>query len=89
VFRAPLKNFQPAQKSLIVDTRPAALFRNSYLPGAINIQGNGQLETWWGTLVAPESKFYLVAADQSGLYAIVIQELSANTKHFNYTQTNN
>jgi hydroxyacylglutathione hydrolase len=70
------RNFQPAQKSLIVDTRPAALFRNSYLPGAINIQGNGQLETWLGTLVAPESKFYLVAADQSSL-EIAIRKAAA------------
>jgi hydroxyacylglutathione hydrolase len=70
------KNFQPSQKSLIVDTRPAALFKKSYLPGAINIQGNGQLETWLGTLVTPESKFYLVAADQSGL-EIAIRKAAA------------
>ena len=65
------KNYQPASRALIVDTRPAAVFKNSYLPGAINIQGTGQLETWLGTLVAPESKFYLVAADQESLQAAI------------------
>lgn len=61
------RNYQPASGSLIIDTRPAAAFKASYLPGAINIQGTGQLETWLGTLVAPESKFYLTAADEQGL----------------------
>jgi hydroxyacylglutathione hydrolase len=63
------KNYQPEASSLIVDTRPATMFRSSYLHNAINIQGSGQLETWLGTLVAPESKFYLVAADEQALQA--------------------
>lgn len=65
------KNFQPASGALIIDTRPAAVFKTSYLPGAINIQGTGQLETWLGTLVAPESTFYLVAADEQSLQTAI------------------
>lgn len=65
------KNYQPVSGALIIDTRPSAIFKNSYLPGAINIQGTGQLETWLGTLVAPESKFYLVAADEQSLQAAI------------------
>lgn len=65
------KNYQPAPGALIIDTRPSAAFKNSYLPGAVNIQGAGQLETWLGTLVAPESKFYLVAADEQSLQAAI------------------
>ncbi|HET9744966.1 MAG TPA: MBL fold metallo-hydrolase, partial [Chitinophagaceae bacterium] len=65
------KNYQPAHSALIIDTRPGAVFKNSYLPGAINIQGAGQLETWLGTLVAPESKFYLVAADEQSLQTAI------------------
>ena len=61
------KNYQPPSEALIIDTRPTALFKDSYLPAAINIQGTGQLETWLGTVVAPESKFYLVATDEPNL----------------------
>ena len=34
---------------------------------AINIQSTGPFETWLGSIVAPESKFYMVAGDQQGL----------------------
>ena len=61
------KNYQPPSTAIIIDTRPAAAFKASYLRGAINIQVTGQLETWLGTIVAPESKFYLVAADEQVL----------------------
>ena len=70
------KNYQPAPGSLIIDTRPASVFKNSHLAGAINIQGTGQHETWLGTLVAPESKFYLVAADEQNLL-IAIKKAAA------------
>jgi glyoxylase-like metal-dependent hydrolase (beta-lactamase superfamily II) len=65
------KNFQPEAGALTIDTRPAAAFKASYLPGAINIQGTGQLETWLGTIVAPGSKFYLVAADDQSLQTAI------------------
>jgi glyoxylase-like metal-dependent hydrolase (beta-lactamase superfamily II)/rhodanese-related sulfurtransferase len=61
------KNYQPLSNSLIIDTRPATAFKSSYLKGAINIQVTGQLETWLGTIVAPESKFYLVADNDQSL----------------------
>jgi hydroxyacylglutathione hydrolase len=65
------KNYSPAPGSLIIDIRPATVFKGSYLPGAINIQGTGQLETWLGTIVAPESKFYLVAGDDQSLQTAI------------------
>jgi hydroxyacylglutathione hydrolase len=65
------KNYQPAPGALIIDTRPAAVFKASYLPGAVNIQGTGQLETWLGTLVAPDLKFYLVAEDEQSLQTAI------------------
>jgi hydroxyacylglutathione hydrolase len=65
------KNYQPVSGGLIIDTRPATAFKISYIPGAINIQGTGQFETWLGTLVAPESKFYLVAADEQSLQTAI------------------
>ena len=65
------KNSKPDSKATIIDTRPQAMFKSSYLANAINIQGSGQFESWLGTLVAPESKFYLVAGDEQSLQTAI------------------
>lgn len=44
----------------VVDTRPAAQFRQSHFPQAINIPERSKSESWLGTFVAPEDSFYLV-----------------------------
>lgn len=61
------KNYQPASNAVIIDSRPQKEFKRSHLHNAINIQSSGPFETWLGSIVAPELKFYLVAADQQGL----------------------
>jgi glyoxylase-like metal-dependent hydrolase (beta-lactamase superfamily II)/rhodanese-related sulfurtransferase len=61
------KNYQTEPDAVVVDTRPAETFRASYLTKAVNIQGKGPLETWLGSLVDPETKFYLVAQDEESL----------------------
>ena len=65
------KNFQPEADALIVDTRPAPVFKSSYITNAINIQATGQFETWLGSLIAPVSKFYLIAADEQALLNVI------------------
>ncbi len=65
------KNYKPEHDALIIDSRPAAAFKASYLPNAINIQASGQLETWLGSLVAPQSKFYLVSGDEQSLQTAI------------------
>ena len=65
------KNSKPDSKAIIIDTRPEAMFKSSYLPNAINIQGSGQLESWLGTIVAPESKFYMIAGDEQSLQTAI------------------
>jgi glyoxylase-like metal-dependent hydrolase (beta-lactamase superfamily II)/rhodanese-related sulfurtransferase len=57
--------------ALLVDTRPAATFREGHLPQALNIQDGLKFETWLGTLIAPEEKFYLVAADEASLQKVI------------------
>ncbi|NML38883.1 MBL fold metallo-hydrolase [Chitinophaga sp. G-6-1-13] len=52
---------------LLVDTRPAAAFKQSHLPHAINLQLKGKFETWLGSVVAPGEAFYLLAADAQQL----------------------
>lgn len=61
------KNYQPGPNEILVDSRPQSDFKGSHLRNAINIQSAGPFETWLGSIVAPESKFYLVAGDQQGL----------------------
>jgi hydroxyacylglutathione hydrolase len=65
------KNYKPDSKAIIIDTRPEVNFKSSYLPNAINIQVTGQFESWLGTLVAPESKFYLIAGDEESLQTAI------------------
>jgi hydroxyacylglutathione hydrolase len=65
------RNFQPEANALMVDTRPAAVFKSSYIANAINIQGTGQFETWLGTLIEPGSNFYLIAGDEQALLNLI------------------
>lgn len=51
--------------SLVIDSRPEAIFKQGHLPGAINLQDGGKFETWLGSLVGPEETFYLIAADEA------------------------
>ncbi|MBD2714355.1 MBL fold metallo-hydrolase [Microvirga sp. STR05] len=57
--------------AVLVDTRPEAEFKQGHLAGAINIQQGGKFETWLGSIVGPEEKFYLVAADEATLEDLI------------------
>jgi hydroxyacylglutathione hydrolase len=56
---------------LLLDTRPAAKFRASHLPGAINLQDGAKFETWLGSIVGPQEKLYLLADTQIQLDAVL------------------
>ena len=56
---------------LLIDTRPAAKFRAGHLPGALNLQDGGKFETWLGSVVGPQEKFYLLADTKIALDAVV------------------
>ena len=51
-----------AEGVLVIDTRPADVFKSGHLPGAINLQNGGKFETWLGSIVAPGEPFVLIAA---------------------------
>ena len=55
----------------IVDVRDQKKFKLGHIAGAINIQEDGKFETWLGTLVAPETPYYLVADDEQQLESIL------------------
>lgn len=69
-FLAPDSNLE--KNVLIIDTRPAVTFKQSHLPGAINLQNELKFETWLGSVIKPEEKFYLVTADEEETQAEVI-----------------
>ncbi|RAK66063.1 MBL fold metallo-hydrolase [Hymenobacter edaphi] len=56
---------------LIIDTRPAAQFRQGHLPGAINLMDGGKFETWLGSILGPQEPFYLVAESQIALDTVI------------------
>jgi hydroxyacylglutathione hydrolase len=65
------KNYKPKGGALVVDGRPQEQFKKGHLPGAINIQNGDKFETWLGSIVGPEERFYLVAQDEQELDALI------------------
>ncbi|WKN42121.1 MBL fold metallo-hydrolase [Tunicatimonas pelagia] len=51
----------------VVDVRSQEKFKRGHLPEAINIQEEGKFETWLGTLISPETPFYLVVDNEEQL----------------------
>ena len=56
---------------LVVDARPEADFKKGHHEGALNVQQGGKFETWLGSLVGPEERFYLVAPDEKTLEDLI------------------
>jgi glyoxylase-like metal-dependent hydrolase (beta-lactamase superfamily II)/rhodanese-related sulfurtransferase len=56
---------------LVIDTRPQVQFRAGHLPGAINLMNGGKFETWLGSIVGPEERFYLIAEDEAVLETMI------------------
>ncbi|WP_162427302.1 MBL fold metallo-hydrolase [Pontibacter pudoricolor] len=57
--------------ALIVDTRPQDQFKKGHLPNSINIQEGGKFETWLGSIVGPNEKFYLIAENEEVLNSVI------------------
>jgi hydroxyacylglutathione hydrolase len=65
------RNYRPQTNALIIDGRPSAEFKRSYLTGAVNIQDGSRFETWLGSIVAPGTKFYLTAENEDNLRSLI------------------
>ncbi len=52
------------RQALIIDARPAALFRKGHLKGAINIPLGKSFNTWLGTIVDPKEPYYLIVSSE-------------------------
>jgi glyoxylase-like metal-dependent hydrolase (beta-lactamase superfamily II)/rhodanese-related sulfurtransferase len=57
--------------AILVDTRPAAAFRQGHLPGAINLPDGLKFETWLGSIIAPDEKYYLLADEEQALATVI------------------
>ena len=51
--------------ALVVDARPEKVYKAGHAPRALNIQYGGKFETWLGTVIGPEEKFYLITEDEA------------------------
>lgn len=51
----------------IIDVRPKAKFRAGHLKGSINLQDGEKFETWLGSIMQPNERFYLVADTDAAL----------------------
>ncbi len=56
---------------LIVDTRPQLAFKSGHPQGALNIQQGDKFETWLGSIVGPEERFYLLAENQQEMEDLI------------------
>ena len=65
------RNYKPGKGALIVDGRGEKVFKKGHLHGAINIQNGGKFETWLGSIVAPDERFYLIAETDAELDELI------------------
>ncbi len=56
---------------LIIDTRSQEQFKKTHLKGAFNLMNDTKFETWLGSIVNPEEKFYLVAENELVLNRLI------------------
>lgn len=56
---------------LVIDTRKQDKFAAGHIPGAINIMNGGKFETWLGSIVGPEERFFLVSDSAAELEILI------------------
>ena len=56
---------------LIIDSRPQSQFKAGHFPGSFNIQQGDKFETWLGSIVGPDEKFYLIAENQVEMNSLI------------------
>ena len=56
---------------LIVDARDESEYKGGFLKNSVNLMADGPFETWLGSLVAPNEKFYLVTKSKDVLQSLI------------------
>ncbi|MFD2247382.1 MBL fold metallo-hydrolase [Pontibacter ruber] len=65
------KNYKPEAGALVVDARSEKTFKKGHYKGAINIQNGGKFETWLGSIVGPNERYYLIAESDEQLNELI------------------
>ena len=55
----------------LIDTRKEAEFKKGHLPHSINLMENGKFETWLGSIIKPDEKFYLASESNEQLQTML------------------
>jgi glyoxylase-like metal-dependent hydrolase (beta-lactamase superfamily II)/rhodanese-related sulfurtransferase len=58
-------------KTLIIDARNEAAFKQGHLEGAINLQRGAKFDTWLGSIVGPQEAWILLAANEEDLEYLI------------------
>jgi len=56
---------------IIIDTRSKEDFENGHYPGAVNLREDTKFETYLGTVVSPDEKFYLISDSKEKLDTLI------------------
>jgi glyoxylase-like metal-dependent hydrolase (beta-lactamase superfamily II)/rhodanese-related sulfurtransferase len=56
---------------LVIDTRPRKSYEKGHVDRAINIMDGGKFETWLGSIVGPDEKFYLIAENNEVMESLI------------------
>ncbi len=67
---------------VIIDSRSADEFKKGYLPNAINLMTGNKFETWLGSIIKPEEKFYLSASSIEILNELINRSASIGYESF-------
>src|SRR3569833_1625650 len=59
------------QGILIIDTRTKKDFRAGHVKNSINLQDGAKFETWLGSIVGPDERFYLIATKEGALDIVI------------------
>lgn len=66
---------------VVIDARPQEQFKQGHLEGSFNIQEGAKFETWLGTILGPDEKFYLLAKDEDSLDTLIARVASIGYDH--------
>ena len=69
---ADKKTILALDKSLwVIDTRKEEDFKKGHLPHSINLMEDGKFETWLGSIIKPNEKFYLASHNKEQLQTML------------------
>ena len=67
-----IKSYSEIKKDhVVIDTRQKSEFVEGHYKGAINLTEDTKFETWLGTIVSPEEKYYLVSGTEDKLNELI------------------